>query len=151
MIKYVSIEDYTENDVLPGALSTESTFSVLNRGKNYLDIVNLKDHVSNEYAEDIMNKLFVSHDGVVANAFDLKFFDEEETNNIVGQILMDYKLKYPDYEFEIKKGKFPVKMHFGPEYRPGQRLADTICNSTHVLYIKNYGQFVKKRKLLIKK
>ena len=138
MIKYVSIEDYTENDVLPGALSTESTFSVLNRGKNDLDIVNLKDHVS-------------SHDGVVANAFDLKFFDEEETNSIVRQILMDYKLKYPDYEFEIKKGKFPVKMHFGPEYRPGQRLADTICNSTHVLYIKNYGQFVKKRKLLIKK
>ena len=81
MIKYVSIEDYTENDVLPGALSTESTFSVLNRGKNDLDIVNLKDHVSNEYAEDIMNKLFVSHDGVVANAFDLKFFDEN-TNRI---------------------------------------------------------------------
>lgn len=151
MDKIVSIVEYTENDVLPGALSTESSFSTINHESNDLDIIPIKNCVSNEYAEDVNNRLFVSHDGVVANAFDLKFFGEEETKSIIRQVLTDYRLKYPEYEFEIKKAKFPVKMFFGPEYRPGYRLKDTICNSTHVLFIKNYGKFIRNPKLLIKK
>ena len=149
--KYVSIRDYQETDNLPGALSTDAEFSVIDIDSDDVKFVPMREQVSKDYREDKENKLFVNLNGVVANAFDLKFFSDAERPEVIKGILDDYQLKYPEYDFEMRKEKFPVKMTLGFEYRKGCRLSDYPTMSTHVLYIKNYGKFIKKRKMLIKK
>lgn len=146
--KYMSIKDYQENDNLPGAVSTETEFLCLDEGKP--DFIPIRDHVPGEYGEDVENGLFVDLNGAVANAFDLKFYGEKEQNKAVKEILSEYKTKYPEYEFEMKKGKFPVKVDLGMKFDFG-RISNYPTMSTHVLYIKNYGNFVKSPKLMIRR
>ena len=150
MKKYISINDYQETDNLPGALSSEAEFTV-SGGKDYLKFIPVKDQISKDYREDEENKIFVNLNVVVANAFDLKFLSEEERPEAIKEILTEYKMKYPEYDFELKKDKFPIKITAGVEYRKGSRFNDYTTMSTHVLYIKNYGHFIKKRKMLLKK
>ena len=147
--KYISIKDYQENDNLPGAVSTETEFLCLKDGE--FDSIPMRDHVPDEFGEDVENGLFVDLNGAVANAFDLKFFKEKEQSSLIKEILIEYKTKYPDYEFEIKKGQFPVKADLGMKFKSGYRTKNYPTMSTHILYIKNYGYFVKSPKLLIRR
>ena len=146
---YVSIKDYQENDNLPGAVSTESEFFCAD--KDDVTIVPMREHVPDNYGEDVENKLFVDLNGAVANAFDLKFLPEKERPDAIREILMEYKLKYPEYDFEMKQGQFPVKVDLGMKFESGYRMRNHSTMSTHVLYIKNYGSFVKSPKLFIRR
>ncbi len=115
-----------------------------------MDFVPIRNHVPDHYGEDVENGLFVDLNGAVANAFDLKFFKEQEQNHVIAEILTEYESKYPEYEFEMKKGQFPVKVDLGKKFDFG-RISNYPTMSTHVLYIKNYGSFVKTPKLLIRR
>lgn len=149
--KIVSIKDFQTNDVLEGAISTEAIFSVLENNGKDISFAPIRDHVSKEYAEDVENKIFINLNGAVANAFDLKFFNDEERPKAIEHILTEYKDKYPDYEFEMKKGNFPVKVTSGFQITHNYKMNDYPTMSTHVLYITNYGRFIKKPRMLIKK
>ena len=98
--KYLSIQDYQENGNLPGAVSTETEFSYLEEGE--LGFIPMREHVPGEYGEDVENGLFVDLNGAVANAFDLKFIDEQDRPSAIKEILLEYKTKYPEYEFECE-------------------------------------------------
>lgn len=147
--KYVSISDYQDNDKLPGAVSTETSFAYVDN--NEVGFIPMRDHVPDTYGEDVENNLFVDLNGAVANAFDLKFLKAEEQPQAIKEILTEYRIKYPEYDFEMKKGSFPVKANLGMKISSGSRMKDYPTMSTHVLYIKNYGNFVKTPKLLIRR
>ena len=147
--KILSIQDYQENDNLPGAVSTETEFTYLEKGE--VGFIPMRDYVPTEFGEDVENGLFVDLNGAVANAFDLKFLKEHEQPNAIKEILLEYKTKYPEYEFEMKKGAFPVKADLGMKFKSGYKMQDHPTMSTHILYIKNYGCFVKTPKLLIRR
>lgn len=147
--KYVSIFDYQDNDRLPGAVSTETSFAYVDN--NEIGFIPMRDYVPDTYGEDIENHLFVDLNGAVANAFDLKFLKDSDKPNAIKEILTEYRTKYPEYDFEMKKGSFPVKVNLGMKFDSGLRMKDYPTMSTHVLYIKNYGNFVKTPKLLIRR
>ena len=146
---YVSIQDYQENEKLPGAVSTETEFAYLDNGE--IGFIPMRKHVPENYGEDVENNLFVDLNGAVANAFDLKFLKAAEQPRAINEILSEYRNKYPEYEFEMKKGEFPVKVSLGMKLDSGFRTSNYSTMSTHVLYIKNFGKFVKTPKLMIRK
>lgn len=148
-MKYASIKDYQANDKLPGAVSVDTEFSYVDN--NDVSFIPLRDYVPDNYAEDLENGLFVSHDGAVANAFDMKFLNEEEKKEAIKEILTEYRMKYPEYDFELKQAQFPVKVDLGYKLTSGYRLKNYSTMSTHVLFIKNFGKYVKTPKLLIKR
>ena len=150
--KIESIKNYEETDSLKGALSSESLFTILSRNDNSVEYKPIKAYVSKDYAEDVENKIIIGRVGAVANAFDLKHLNKEEKKETLQKIIISHKLKYPEYDFEIKEGSFPLRYNRGIKVSSGQTVGDYTTMSTHILFIKNYCKFIKKRpKLLIKK
>ena len=90
--------------------------------------------------KDKEHDIFVNSHGAVANAFDFRKLGVLEEREAIRRIIAEYRDKYPRYDFEISPSKFPINVD----------KKETIM-STHVLYIKNYPNFYKKPKLLVKK
>ena len=57
---YVSIQDYQENEKLPGAVSTETEFAYLDNGE--IGFIPMRKHVPENYGEDVENNLFVANE-----------------------------------------------------------------------------------------
>ena len=134
---------------LPGAISTENSFQIIDTHQNEMG------HEADVYSEGIsnyaknfnidqQNKIFVDDNGAVANAYSFSGLSQEEKVEMMEKILMDYNTKYPDYHFEILPGEFPLHVDGGYYWGNNIRERKPVM-STHVLYITDYKEHLDKQ------
>ena len=87
------------------------------------------------FYHDHENDIFVNENGAVADAY-IIHGENEEIGKKVLEILFEKKAEYPDYEFKLVCGEFPIDVL-------GVWKTKTIY-STHVLYISNYKEYLTK-------
>lgn len=126
---------------LPGAVNIDSYFMALQKyfpyDNDFLpDPVELEDGVSSDIIKDRTNNIFVSEKGAVLNAYNLSKLSENDKKSVIEVISNSYKNEYPNYEFTLVEGKFPVDCDDYGEFE----------YSTHILYLTNYKQCLKQEK-----
>lgn len=155
MKKYRSVLDSVdkyENVNLSGALSTLQEFAyaaTLCKTRESIPMhqsIGNTQTVLNNYNVDKENHIITNKFGAVADAYDFSELSEKEISEVKRAIILEKKLCYPDYDFTIEPGEFPIDMDGGRENIYGHYSGDEEILSTHVLYITNYRDFLKKSK-----
>lgn len=139
--KYQEISNFRHSSKLKGALSNSADFTFLAFHSSSEDIdcdyLPISIFVPEEsFKNDMKNDIFISEHGAVANAYDFSALTDEERIETIRKILEEKIRKYPNYDFKIKIGKFPIKLYD----------RDSLEMSTHILYITNYEELLTKAK-----
>lgn len=128
---------------LPGAISDANFFS-------FFDI-DLYHRVVPDWVEidtvtkgcnvlyDGLNGMFINQNGAIAAAFDLRKLDFSSQQKEIEKLLLDYRSTYPEYDFSILPGIFPIDV-LGTSTE-GKFEVET---SSHILYIKDYEKHIVK-------
>lgn len=99
---------------------------------------------------DSKNDIFIGKFGAVADAYHLdENLDEKALDHEKKEILMGLRLNYPDYNFTLEKGTFPLQVKH-QEIRP-DGLTDNVEMANYILYIKDYTKHLEKPKINSKK
>ena len=115
------------------------------------NITGVNQFISSKFIPDYENDFYYNENGAVLDAIDLSiFFNNKEEQ--IKKILSDCIEKYPEYVVEVKEENFPMFVDGGTVDRYGgwNNESQEIYMSSHVLYIKNYKDFIKKPKEKIK-
>lgn len=127
---------------LPGALATHQYFSFLNRrNKEYeADYLPIICFIPDDIIEDSNNDIFIGKNGAIVDAYDFSKLTKDESEQIKKDIIAEQKLLYPDYNFEIIEGKFPISVEGGNLDIDEEPIG---IMSSHILYITNYKDHLK--------
>lgn len=134
-----------KSTVLDGAISARADFLFLARSYDEengydedFDFTNISNYLPDDFYLDKDNDIIVGPYGAVLDAFDLA--DVDDLDNEILNIVIDYQMKYPEYELEVEKGVFPLDTISTDSMFPD------LLFSTHVLYIKNYEDIIENNK-----
>ena len=134
-------------DFLFSNIKEEVGYTAFQRGR---DMISAFLPVDTEIRVDLENRIFVSNDGVVCDAYDLSKYSDEEIAVLSRVILASEEMKHPGYEYVIKKGIFPINVN-GSYTKYGEIEHGITPNmSTHILYLTNYKDFLPKTKKLVR-
>ena len=130
---------------LDGALCSDNIFGFL-RFNDYSreiepDYYDISLYVPSNISKDSENDIFISDNGVVADAFDFSELTEQERTLAMKQILAEKQGQYPGYEFSIVPGKFPLGLGDASGYD-----SPPVIMSSHILCITNYKELLHKNK-----
>ena len=103
--------------------------------------------MNSDIVADFKNKIFVNANGAVCDAYDLSAFTDKEREKITKTILVTKKYRYPGYDFVIKEGIFPLNINGSCSRDDEIEEGITPNMSTHILYLKNYQDFLPKSKI----
>ena len=123
-----------ESGVISGALSGEEI--VLK--ESYVD--GIEEHKLDPYLflgsliHDRENDILIGSDGAVAGIY---YLDKDESEDEINRCLAKLQEKHPNYVLKLKEDKLPILVGNGPE-------SLSMVYSTHVIYITNYEEFIKK-------
>lgn len=146
----------SSSNTLPGAISPKQDFvySIVYWNPDceyvaYPDFDSINLYVGDQFNSN--GDFYYNENGAVLNAYKLSY-DEEEKNSSIKEILLDYIDKYPEYELELKEGEFPITIDDGmyDGYGGSNTHDKKIIKSNHILYIKNYQDFIEKESNKIK-
>lgn len=135
-----------ETDKLPGALAAFQNFFYDDSVKdfwgpeavhNYSPVATFVP-TSSGISMDNENDIFVKDGKAVADAFDLTHLSADERLRAIDEIIMERKLMYPDYDFVMLPGNFPIYVEGGLTEN-GKCVRSASANmSSHILYINDY-------------
>ena len=143
--------DRFENENLSGALSPLQGFHYTSTYEPERETISMYKSISNtetvlnNYNIDKDNNIITNEFGAVADAYDFSKLSESEISEAIQAIILEKKLCYPDYEFTIAPGEFPIDIDGGMESLYHYS-GDKVILSTHVLYISDYPKHLKKSK-----
>lgn len=156
----MAICNYEESKILPGAVSDSTTFCTFGKdasGEANIGMEWIAGLVNeDEFTHDMKNGIYVNENGAVSNAYDFSLLDKEKTENAIKQIIAEKKSEYPEYEFVMVEGKFPMDATGQFSYYSDTRHETVFTNeseailSTHILYIKNYKKYLDEDKKLVR-
>ena len=130
---------YFQPSNLDGALSTTGQVQYLyDTDEHELDVedINIANYVTSDFSIDEKNKLFTNEHGAVVDAY--KFYGPLSYENFVleiKKIVYEHELLYPDYEFTLVEGEFPIEVI---EAHGDNQKVPHVIMSDYVLYIKDY-------------
>lgn len=143
---------YKKSKGLNGAVSDSTYFITFGKyadGEANVDTVDLSTLVDkNKFTYDYDNDIYVNENGAVADAYFLAG-DNEEVKKMAFEILISNKAQYPDYELKLVPGEFPMDAT-GEFYSYNKEGKSVLIketepkNSTYVLYITNYKDYLTK-------
>lgn len=131
------------NTNLPGGLSTDEYFFYVDTNDddavpNYSSVSNF---ISKEnFKEDPVNKIYIGSEGAVCDAYSFADMNQDEIEQNISQIIMEKKQIYPDYDFKIVPGNFPISVEGGYFCNGRQINSPEAKMSTHILYITDYDK-----------
>ena len=126
MAKYISFQgDGPMKSKLPGAIAADSR-TIEFREDYCIDVDPFFGVDEKIFRHDYVNNMYVGPAGAVMNSYIIKGSSDEIATTI-GGIVTSYEEEYPEYEFVMLPGRFPV---------------DADVFSTHVLYVKNYEEIL---------
>ena len=145
------------SEKLPGALviSDDMIYDVADKEfggvMEYTSINSLLPSDS-EFKVDFANEIFVTRDGLnaVCDAYDFGDVSLEELDNQKRRVLAQKIVEYPDYEFELIEGEFPIDVvtQSADDYNRGVK--PTPILSTHVLLIKDFKKYLQNESHIVK-
>lgn len=124
------------SEQLPGALAAYQDFFYTrgwDNGDPYFINMGVGVFVPSNIETDYKHDIFVDEHGAVVDAYDFGILNEEETKSVIETIIAYKKKNFPDYEFVMLPGRFPIDVD-----------DDRATMSTHILYIKNYKEILEK-------
>lgn len=143
---------------LNGAISANTNFTCFIGDCDNDEVINVEithfftdKKLKEELKEDIKNDFFFDEKGAIAAAYDFSNLKEDEKEKVIKNILILKKSMYPDYEFTILPGKFPISPigsgGFSTAYKLGLTVSREIAvMSSHILYITNYKKHLQSEK-----
>ena len=143
---------------LDGALSTQQDFFYINtfrnnilgsgyKNKGFLSHMPIASFISEDVIVDEENDMFITDNGVIVDAYDFKGIKDSDKEKLSNLIIMQQQIKYPDYEFKVLPGSFPI------EVRGGLTVNDKVVSnpetimSSHILYITDYKKHLKNKNI----
>lgn len=143
---------YKKSEGLNGAVSGSTyfiTFGKYANGEANVDTMDLNALVDeSKFTYDYDNDIYVNENGAVADAY---FFTEDngKSKRRALEILINKKAQYPEYEFKLIPGEFPMDAtgEFYGYNGEGKQVVTKETesrNSSHVLYITNYKDYLTK-------
>lgn len=141
------------SDKLKGALSANQDFFFINTivdGCVGVDYVNdglflqmsVKRFIPEGINVDLENDIFTSDAGAIVDAYDFNGLRENEKELFGNAIIMQYKCIYPDYDFRIMPGQFPLGVNGSITVNKKVKRKEEAVMSSHILYITNYKEFI---------
>ena len=130
-----NINGRKDSDYLPGALSPNQDFFYLEPSEDKELIASSRSvacFVPENIKDDYHYEIFVDENGAIADAYNFKKLSSTEIENEIKKIITEKKLLYPEYEFKILEGRFPLNVDWGEKEM-----------SSHILYITNYKEHLK--------
>ena len=124
-----------DSELLPGVLKPgQQVFYDSGYNKeSSMDYKDLDYYVPEEFKIDGGLQAYVSENGAVVDAYYLSRLSPEEFEKAKRSIISEQQILYPEYEFELLPGSFP--MDFRTDGEPEM--------SSHVLYLKNYKEIAR--------
>ena len=133
----------SRSEILPGALSPNMEFLYFSKITDefgtdektaYKSII---QYINEDYELDYINEIITCDEGAVLDAYNLKDLDNIEF--LKTYLLIHNKELYPDYSLKIVEKEFPLDIVSGPGEEPKE-----VINSTHIVCITNYEDFINK-------
>lgn len=143
--KEYGLANTSNSRCLDGAMSTELEIMYLTSNKRGFE--GMPDHgyinrfVPSTFINDYKNDIFIGEQGAIANAYNLRYFSDEEKEEVIKSILEQEKQEHPDYDYTITEGKFPINVYGDTVY--STKCDATVEMSTHILYITDYEKHLK--------
>lgn len=139
-----------ESDKLPGALAAFQDFFYTDTEKDAYGPEGVFNHSSvaafipneSDIRTDYSNNIFIGDAGAVVDAFDLSSFPENVKQRAIKEIINERKLMYPDYDFAMLPGAFPISVEGGLTTCGVCMREPSADMSSHILYIKDYEKHI---------
>ena len=150
---------YSEN--LNGALSANQEFFYIDMIIH--DIVGEYSHrglfshkeITSFIPENIIvdkdNDILVTDSGAIVEAYDFKGLNDKERESFSNMIINNYRQCYPDYEFALLPGEFPLGINGSITINNKLKRNQETIMSSHILYITDYKKHLENGKANIKK
>ena len=140
---------------IKGTISPRQDFIFANRniidnGEFFVNERNTVDAflpIDSDIISDFEHNIFIGSEGAVCDAYDLSGYTEEQIGKIEGDIIKAKQIIYPEYEFSIKEGAFPININGSHTNNGEVKIGITPNMSTHILYLTNYKDFLPKDKI----
>lgn len=141
-----------DSSKLVGALSTNQDFFYMNTIR---DEIGPEDEFTyspiavflpKDISVDYENDLFIGEAGAVADAYNFNNLSEEEKQKEIQFIIAEKQAMYPEYEFVILPGKFPIDVEGGLTLNNELIREARGIMSSHILYITDYQNHLQSTK-----
>ena len=133
----------SRSEKLPGAISPNMEFLYFSKTIDEYGtdektaFKSIIQYINEDYALDYTNEIITCDEGAVLDAYNLNDLDNIEY--LKTYLLIHNKELYPDYSLKIVEKEFPLDIVSGPGEEPKE-----VINSTHIVCITNYEDFIKK-------
>ena len=133
----------SRSEKLPGALSPNMEFLYFSKTIDEYGtdektaFKSIIQYINEDYALDYTNEIITCDEGAVLDAYNLNDLDNIEY--LKTYLLIHNKELYPDYSLKIVEKEFPLDIVSGPGEEPKE-----VINSTHIVCITNYEDFINK-------
>lgn len=130
------ITDYKSSNYLAGAVSSDINFMSINIDTCEVSYKKIDLLVDDNCFYKSDDNFYYNDNGAVGDAYYINESDDVEKQNNEKKKILDFnKLLYPEYDYILLPGKFPIN-------------ASEISN--YVLYIRNYKSYLKDSKKYIR-
>ena len=133
----------SRSEKLPGAISPNMEFLYFSKTIDEYGtdektaFKSIIQYINEDYALDYTNEIITCDEGAVLDAYNLNDLDNIEY--LKTYLLIHNKELYPDYSLKIVEKEFPLDIVSGPGEEPKE-----VINSTHIVCITNYEDFINK-------
>lgn len=141
------INKENESTSLVGAISSDQYLFYSNTIKDRFGVESESDfdHITRFVPKSFYccYDFFIGREGAVAGAYNLSCFSQKEQEEVIKFILNKKQEEYPDYNFDIVSGEFPVEVNGGLRTSRKTIRGARAVMSTHILYITDYQNHIK--------
>ena len=128
---------------LPGAISPNMDFFYFSKTEDEWGIdekvayKSIIQYINTDFDLDYINEIVTCEEGALLDAYN--FDDVENSEFLKTYILIQNVDKYPEYKLKMVEKEFPLDVISGPGEEPKE-----VINSTHIVCITNYQDFINK-------